>query len=111
MIDLTQDPRVLEACGFVLHSYGDPSENYWTKDGVCRGKNPEPTMQERWEALCRLCEEAGHLWHPEISGLSGVVVAPNDTDSTGFISSEHGSLNGCIDAALLWVLDKKEGGE
>jgi len=119
--DFTQLPKVLEACGFVENTYPHTDENYWTKDGVCRGKNPELTMQELWEMLCRMCREQSfggefpNFGEPvpiravldglddEVSLFPGRKMIP----IVYFTVREHGSLNAAIEEAILWMLNQK----
>jgi hypothetical protein len=117
--------RVLLACGFEEHRYDAPAENYWTMGGVCRGRNPEPTQQEAWKTLCRLCREQSFSGEFPNFGepvpIRAVLDGLDDKVSlfTGrkmilivyFTVREHGSLNAAIEEAILWVLDQKEGGK
>ena len=110
--DYLRLPEVLEACGYGQvqnPSMAATGEWLWSKDCKYAIETPTPTLSELWEGLCKACKDAGHRWNPEISGMAAVIVNPNDTDGRGFVSSEYGTLNNAVAAALHWVLQQKEG--
>jgi len=96
MPDLTQDPKVLEACGWGF------AEN------VFDGFKPSPTMDELWEGLCKVCVEAGYP-QPVLNGMTAVNISPHDlVPGCSVGATEAGSLRNAIAAAILWLLERKE---
>jgi len=126
--------RVLEACGYKhkndAHTWEILQGNYhtpgWYKAGRFVSEDfPVLTLQELWEALCGLCREQKfggkfpNFGEPKpiravLDGLDNkVTLFPGRTviPIVHFTTQEYGSLTAAIEEALLWVLNRKEGGE
>lgn len=103
------DRRILEACGW-KHEEG--AWYPWRRgDEEHRMTCPELTMQELWETLCRVCRKGGYD-NPHMIGDIGVGFGRLGGSMTQFFGTEqYGSLTAAIEAAILWVLNQKEGGK
>lgn len=105
--------RVLAACGYF--PTGDTPCGWMRESGVIQSiGTPEPTQQEAWETLCRMCKET--MYHPRLEGLARVLLETfnahiHGVDPVSFITEQYGSLTAAIEEAILWVLDRKGGGE
>jgi hypothetical protein len=113
-IDYTQRPEVLAACGWV-RAYQD-NHSTWYMGGDME-ENPELTMQELWEALCKACKsllDYGFL-SPRIDGIWRVELVLRDGSAAWddednltlyYYVNEYGSLTNAVAAALHWVLQQ-----
>jgi hypothetical protein len=103
--DLTQDPRVLEVCGWMFEG---EAFHPWRSEDQCSLLPPRLTMSELWEGLCK----ASALPYPDtripiLQGYYGVLLKQVTQQHKSFEFSEYGSICNTLAAAIIWLKEKE----